>query len=188
MKLLAIQFFLIMIASCITQSKVNTWLNDHPTTAAGYCADKFPPDTTSRVISDSVDTRAYEAAYSGMATYADSLFIELQKQRESFKATPQQPCPPPVNLDSLRKSVDTEIRKRLTPCKDTIKTVINTVVDRAKERQLQGTIDQKDATITARDKRVTELEGLRKWVWMFWGLVVCIAFYMFLKLRYKLPF
>jgi hypothetical protein len=176
-----------MIAACVTQKKVSTWLNDHPTAAAGYCADKFPPDTTSRVITDSVDTKAYEAAYNGMATYADGLFMQLKQARESFKATPRQPCPPVMNLDSLRRAVDAQIRVRLIPCKDSIKVVTTTVVDRAREIQLQGTIDEKDATIMARDKRVTELEGLRKWPWMFWGLVALLGLYVFVKIRYKLP-
>jgi hypothetical protein len=187
MRILATILFILILSGCITQSKVNTWLNDHPTAAAGYCADKFPPDTTSRVVTDSIDTQAYEAAYNGMASYADSLFMQLKKARESFKATPQRPCPPAMNLDSLRKAVDAEIRRRLIPCRDTVKVVTNTVVDRAREKQLQGIIDQKDSTITARDKRITEMEGLRKWVWMFWGLVTLLGLYAFVKIRYKLP-
>ena len=178
-------------ASCITESKVNSWLKDHQTKAAGYCADNFPPDTLTRVVTDSVDTAAYEAAYNGMATYADSLFMQLKRQRESFKATPQAPCPPSVNLDSLRKAVDAEMRKRLIPCKDTVKVITNTVVDRAREKQLQGKMDEKDATITARDKRNTELEAdnkaLKKWPWLFWLMVALIGGYTFLKLRFKLP-
>jgi hypothetical protein len=58
--------------------------------------------------------------------------------------------------------------------------------------QLQGKLDEKDITITARDKRITELEvkvkGLTKWPWLFWALVALIGGYTFLKLRYKLPF
>lgn len=192
MRILATIFSLLMLASCMTENKVNTWLDDHPTKAAGYCADKFPPDTTTRVITDSVDTAAYEQALNNMHTYADSLFVALKKQRDAFRPTAQQPCPPPVNLDSLRKVVDAEMRKRLIPCKDTVKVVTNTIVDRAREKQLQGKLDEKDVTITARDKRITEQENqiksLKKWPWLFWALVALIGGYTFLKLRYKLPF
>jgi hypothetical protein len=188
--------FIILLAiyftSCMTENKVNRWNDNHEAQAAGYCADKFPPDTTTRVITDSVDTKAYEAAYNGMATYADSLFMQLKQQRESFKASPQAPCPPAVNLDSLRKAVDAEMRKRLAPCKDSIQKVTYTVVDKAREKQLQGKLDEKDGTITARDKTISQkdktIDGLKKWPWLFWILISLIGAYTFLKLRFKLPF
>lgn len=182
----------VCFSSCISQKKVNSWLDDHPTEAAGYCADKYPPDTTTQVIIDTVDTGAYEAAYWGMARYADSLFNEIEKSRNNFKPTPGNPCPPLVNLDSLRKAVDFEIRRRLTPCKDSIQKVIYTVVDKARETQLQGKLNEKDGVISARDKRITELEAknkqLKKWPWLFWGLLALAGLYTFLKFRFKLPF
>lgn len=192
MKKILIAIFCIAFASCVTENKVNRWNDDHPTAAAGYCAVKFPPDTTIMVITDSVNTKAYEAAYNGMAAYADSLFMQLKQQRESFKATPQQPCPPAVNLDSLRKAVDAEIRKRLAPCKDSIQKVVYTVVDKAREKQMRGMLDEKDVTIGARDKTISQkdntIDGLKKWPWLFWALIVLIGGYTFLKLRFKLPF
>lgn len=194
-KLLLFALFALMFSvhfcGCITQKTVTRWLNEHPTEAAGYCADEFPPDTSTRVIYDSVDSKAYEEAYWELARYSDSLFNQLEDARNSFTPTANNPCPPAVNLDSLRKAVDKEIRTRLTPCKDSIKVVETTVIDRARERQLQGKLDAKDGVISERDKRITELEtkvkGLRKWPWMFWGLVALIAVYVLLKLRLKLP-
>lgn len=183
---------LLCFCSCISQKKVNNWLDDHPTDAAGYCADKFTPDTITRVITDSVDLKAYEAAYLAMSWYADSLLNHLEDRRNAFVPTVDHPCPPAVNLDSLRKAVDIQIRKRLTPCKDSIKKVVYTVVDKAREKQLQGKIDEKDGIISTRDKRNSELEkkvkGLRKWPWMFWGLVAMVGLYKFLKIRFKFPF
>lgn len=190
--------FIIGCFGCITQNKVTRWLREHPTEAAGYCADEFPPDTTTRIIFDSVDTKAYEAAYWDMARYADSLFNQIEDSRNAFKPTPTQPCPPLVNLDSLRKAVDKEIRKRLTPCKDSIKVVETTVIDRARERQLLGEIEQlrkkledKDKTISERDKTNGEkdkkIKSLSKWPWLFWGLVALLVVYILLKLRLKLP-
>lgn len=183
---------MVFLSSCLTEKKAYRWLDDHPTTAAGYCADKFPPDTTARLIIDTIDTGAYDAAYLQLSSYADSLFNQLKKQREAYKPTPDQPCPPAVNIDSLRKVVDQEIRKRLTPCKDSIQKIVNTVVDRAREKQLQGKLDEKDLTISKRDKRISELDAqvkrLKKWGWLFWILVVLIGGYTLFKLRYKSPF
>jgi hypothetical protein len=174
----------------MTESKVTRWLNDHPAAAVGYCADHFPPDTTTQIVKDTIDTKAYEAAYKGVSNYADSLFNQLKRQRETFNPTLQQPCPPAVNLDSLRKVVDFEIRKRLTPCVDSIEKVVYTVVDKAREKQLQGKIDEKDITISARDKRISELEaqvkGLKKWPWLFWAVIAGAGLYTLFKFRSKL--
>jgi hypothetical protein len=66
------------------------------------------------------------------------------------------------------------------------------VIDRAREKQLQGIIDQKDNTITARDKRITELEAKvkakNKWIWAFWILVLIAGLYTLLKVRKLIPF
>jgi hypothetical protein len=189
--LLFVAIALVHCCSCVTERKVNRWLNEHPTQAAGYCADKFPPDTTSRVVYGAPDTAAYEAAYWELANYADSLFNELSAARNDFIPTPAIPCPPLVNLDSLRKAVDKEIRKRLAPCKDSIQYVKYTVVDKARETHLQGRLDEKDGVISARDKTITEqgekIKSQKKWFWLFWALVVVIVGYVLLKLRFKLP-
>lgn len=179
---------LFFLSSCITEKKVNSWLKDHKTEAAGYCADNFPPDTITRTVVNNIDSAGYYDAYMNMSYLADSLFYRLDSLTQS--ATPEHPYKP--NIDSLRKIVDKEIRSRLKPCIDTIKVVTNTVIDRAREMQLQGKINEKDATISARDKRITEQEAqlkrLKKWPWLFWLLVGLIGGYTILKLRYKLPF
>jgi hypothetical protein len=175
----------------MNERKANDWFNEHRPKAAAYCYLNFPVDTTVKMITDSVDTRAYEQAYNGMATYADSLFMQLKKQRESYKPTPQQPCPPAVNLDSLRKAVDAETRKRLMPCKDSIQKVVYTVVDHAREAMLQGLVDEKDKTITRQQTKIEDLTDKvhkqRKWPWLFFGLIILIALYIFLKIRLKFP-
>lgn len=182
----------VSFCSCITERKVKRWLNEHPTEAAGYCADEFPPDTTAQVIYDTVDTKAYYKAYQQLNGYADSLFDQLQQERNRFVPTPAAPCPPQVNIDSLRTVVDKEIRKRLIPCKDDVKYIKYTVVDKAREKQLQGKLDEKDGVISARDKRITEQEakikGQKKWFWFFWSLVALIGVYAIIKFKLKLPF
>lgn len=178
---------LVLLSSCLTQKKVNNWLDDHEQEAAGYCATKFPPDTLTKTVIENIDSAGYFDAYMNMSYLADSLMSEIE--RKAATATPDNPYKP--NIDSIRRVVDKEIRKRLKPCIDTVKVVTNTVIDRARERQLRGVIDEKDKVISARDKRITELEAKvkakNKWVWMFWILVALAGGYTLLKLRFKLP-
>lgn len=182
---------LLLFTSCVTQKKVKNWLDDHPTEAAGYCADKFPPDTVTRVITSKPDSTGYNDANDRMQRYADSLFYRLDSLQHAPR-TEADPCPPRVNLDSLRKEVDREIRRRLTPCVDSIVYITNTVIDKARETQLRGLNEEKDKTISARDKRITDLEAKvkakSKWIWMFWILVAILGISIFLKVKKILPF
>lgn len=176
----------IFFTSCVTESKVNNWLGKHPDKAAEYCADRFPPDTLTKTVIEQTDSAGYYDAYMNMAYLADSLFFKL----DSLQHLPPGERPK-INVDSLRKVVDKEIRKRLKPCVDTVKVVTNTVIDRARETSLKYMIDEKDKVISVRDKRNTELEqkvkAKNKYVWMFWILVALAGGYTLLKLRYKLP-
>jgi hypothetical protein len=189
---LFVLLFSVSFCGCINQKKVTQWLDEHPTEAAGYCADRFPPDTTAQVSYDSVDTKSYYQAYEQLNSYADSLFDQLQQERNQFVPAPGQPCPPAVNIDSLRRVVDGEIRRRLAPCKDSIKYIKYTVVDKAREKQLQGKLDEKDDVISARDETISEnaakIKSQSKWFWLFWGMVGLNILYVFLKLKLKLPF
>lgn len=179
----------LLFTSCMTLKKAERWLNEHPTEAAGYCATTFPPDTTARIVKNEPDSAGYKESYEDLSRLADSIFYQLDSLQH-IPPTADQPCPPRVNLDSLRKEVDREIRKRLTPCVDSIEFVYTTVIDRAKERHLQGKLDEKDAVISARDKRITELDGKikskNKWIWMFWILVALTGGYTALKITKKI--
>lgn len=184
---LALSICVALFSSCLTESKVNRWLNEHKTKAAGYCTENFPPDTIAKTVVENIDSAGYFDAYMNMSYLADSLMNEIQ--RKATAATPDRPYKP--NIDSIRAAVDKEIRKRLKPCIDTVKVVTNTVIDRARERQLQGIAEEKNNTISARDKRITDLEtkvkARVKWIWMFWVLVAMVGGYTLLKLRFKLP-
>lgn len=183
MKYIAI---IILFASCVSQKKVNRWLNDHPTEAAGYCADNFPPDTLTKTFIKEVDSAGYNEAYINMSYLADSLFNRL----DSIEHLPPSERPK-INIDSLRKVVDKEIRKRLQPCVDTVIYITYTVVDKAREKQLQGLVDKKDFVIAEMQVRANErddkIKVQRKWFFLFWGLVVAVGAYAFIKIRYKLP-
>ncbi len=175
------------LTSCLIEKKVNRWLNDHEQQAAGYCAKKFPPDTLTKTVIEQTDSTGYFDAYMNMAYLADSLFYRL----DSLQHLPPDRRPM-LNIDSLRKVVDKEIRRRLQPCIDTTIREYYTIRDRAKEVELQGKLDEKDNVISARDKRITELEvkvkAKNKWVWMFWVLVALVGGYTVLILRRKLLF
>ena len=179
---------LILFTSCLTEKKVNRWLDDHPTGAAGYCATKFPPDTLTKTVIEQVDSTGYFDAYMNMSYLADSLFYRLDSLQNA--ATPNKPFK--INIDSVRRVVDKEIRKRLSPCVDTVFRITYTIRDRAREVELQGKLDEKEKVITARDKRNSELEAKvkakNKYVWLFWIAIVLIGGYTVLRLRGKLPF
>lgn len=187
MKLLLIIFSCLLLTSCVTQKKVNSWLDDHKTEAAGYCADNFPPDTITRTITQNIDSASYFDAYMNMSYLADSLFWQLDSLTHA--ATPDKPYKP--NIDSLRKLVDKEIRKRLKPCIDTVIHVTHTVIDKARETQLRGLVDKKDFVIAKMqvraDERENKIRSQRKWFFLFWGLVVAAGIYAFVKVRYRLP-
>lgn len=177
---------IILFTSCVTQKKVNRWLDDHKTEAAGYCADNFPPDTITRTVTQNIDSAGYYDAYMNMSYLADSLFFRL----DSIQHLPPGDRPK-INVDSLRKIVDKEIRKRLKPCIDTVIHVTHTVVDKARETQLRGLVDKKDFVIAKMqikaDERENKIRSQRKWFFLFWGLVVAAGIYAFVKVRYKLP-
>jgi hypothetical protein len=178
---------LCLFTSCLSEKKVTRWLDDNPTDAAGYCATKFPPDTLTKTVVNNIDSAGYFDAYFNMAYLADSLFYRLDSLQNA--ATPDQPFK--INIDSVRKVVDKEIRKRLAPCVDTVFRITYVVRDRAREVELQGKLGEKDNVITVRDERITELESKvkakNKWIWMFWILVALVGGYTLLKLRSKLP-
>lgn len=177
---------MVFLSSCLTENKVNRWLDDHEQQAAGYCAKRFPPDTLTKTVIEQTDSAGYYDAYMSMAYLADSLFYRLDSLQHL-----QPGERPKINIDSLKKVIDKEIRKRLKPCVDTVRVVTNTVIDRARERQLQGVIDEKDNMVSARDKRNSELEAKvkakNKYVWLFWIAIVLIVGYTALRLRGKLP-
>jgi phosphoglycerol transferase MdoB-like AlkP superfamily enzyme len=72
-----------------------------------------------------------------------------------------------------------------------VKVITNTVVDMARVKYLQGTIDMKDHAMAEMqvmaNERENKIRSQRKWFWLFWVLIIIIGGYTFLKLRFKLP-
>ena len=101
--------FIILLASCTTQSKVTKWLDAHPIDAATYCADKFPPiitHDTNYVHDTTVNTE--------LIALIDSMFIETH--------------------DTLYKV----IKGKIKPCISTTTTITTTIVDSARIVALNG--------------------------------------------------
>lgn len=186
MKTIIVAISALILTSCLTEKKVNKWLGDHRQAGAKYCADEFPPDTLTKTVTQNIDSAGYFDAYMNMSGLADSLFWRL----DSLQQLPGNP-PVRLNIDSLRKVVDKEIRKRLTPCLDTVIYITNTVVDKAKETVLQGLISDKDQVITGQQKNNLELQEklkkAKKWMWWFWGLVAVIGLGILAKVKKWLP-
>ena len=101
--------FIILLASCTTQSNVTQWLDAHPIDAATYCADKFPPiitHDTNYVHDTTVNTE--------LIALIDSMFIETH--------------------DTLYKV----IKGKIKPCISTTTTIQTTIVDSARIVALNG--------------------------------------------------
>jgi len=101
--------FIILLASCTTQSKVTQWLDAHPIDAATYCADKFPPiitHDTSYIHDTTINTE--------LIALIDSMFIETH--------------------DTLYKV----IKGKIKPCISTTTTIQTTIVDSARIVALNG--------------------------------------------------
>lgn len=101
--------FIILLASCTTQSKVIQWLDKHPTEAATYCSDKFPPiitHDTSYVHDTTINTE--------LVAYIDSMYIETH--------------------DTLYKVIKAKIK----PCISTTTTITTTVIDSARIVAING--------------------------------------------------
>ena len=101
--------FIILLASCTTQSKVTQWLDAHPVEAATYCSGKFPPiitHDTNYVHDTTINTE--------LVAYIDSMFIETH--------------------DTLYKVIKAKIK----PCISTTTTINTTIVDSARIVAING--------------------------------------------------
>ena len=95
--------FIILFASCTTQSKVTKWLDAHPVEAATYCSERFPPIITIDTITTTDTLTNMEAII-----YTDSLYL--------------------ISHDTIYKS----IRDKIKPCVNKVITIERTVIDSAK--------------------------------------------------------
>lgn len=178
---LSIFFILLVLASCTTQKKATTWFNEHEQKAAEYCAVKYPVKE-SIDTSYKVDSANYNKAYYELWAYADSLL----KEREKISTDT-------VYFQTVREQIKTEIKWRLKPCVDSIKTIVKTVENTAKVQALTLSINAKDDIISKRDLRITNLEGklgfYKKWFFINCGLLLLILLISFRKLLgIRIPF
>lgn len=101
--------FIILLASCTTQSKVTQWLDKHPVEAATFCADKFPP-----IISHDTTEQHDTVINTELLAYIDSMYV--------------------INHDTVLKVIKAKIK----PCVSTTITIQKTIVDSARIVSLNG--------------------------------------------------
>lgn len=172
---------LLIHSSCTTEKKAITWLNNHEQKAAEYCAVKYPVKE-SVDSSYKIDSANYNKAYYELWAYADSLLKEREKVSTDT-----------VYFQTVREQIKTEIKWRLKPCIDSIKTITKTVENTAKVQALTLSLSVKDETISKRDLRITNLEGKLSWYkqafFSLCGLLLLILLISFRKLLgIRIPF
>lgn len=123
---------LLLFASCISQKKVEKYLEKHKDFTADFCSDKFPVwERVDTILT--VDTGFYEQAYNEMWHFTDSLLTRIDdlENTKEFMYIPVK-----TNMDSLAEVVKAFLRRSLKPCKDSIMTVTRMVEDKARVQQL----------------------------------------------------
>lgn len=172
---------LLILSGCVNQKKATDWFNKHEQKAAEYCAVKYPVKE-SIDSSYKVDSANYNKAYYELWAYADSLLKEREKVSTDT-----------VYFQTVREQIKTEIKWRLKPCVDSIKTIVKTVENTARVQALTLSIAAKDDVISKRDLRITNLEGslgfYKKWFFINCGLLLLILLISFRKLLgIRIPF
>ena len=172
---------LLILSGCVNQRKATIWFNEHEQKAAEYCAVKYPVKE-SIDSSYKVDSANYNKAYYELWAYADSLLNEREKVSIDT-----------VYFQTVREQIKTEIKWRLKPCVDSIKTITKTVENTAKVQALTLSINAKDDIISKRDLRITNLEGKLSWYkqafFSLCGLLLLILLISFRKLLgIRIPF
>ena len=176
----------LILSSCTNLKKATTYLDKNRVEAAKYCISRFPiiEKVDTLYMQDSTD---YDTVFNELLRYSDSLLNELDKKPAGEK----------IDVDSLRKVLTLQIREKVKPCIDNIKVVEKTVIDTRQLEVANGVIGDlekelngKDEVISKRDARISQLEekinGLRKALWIGWGLFICLAVWCNRKLLVRL--
>lgn len=177
-----------LFCSCMSQRKVTSWLNNHPTEAAGYCADRFPI----KEVTDTlylVDSSDYAKAYEELVRYTDSLTqVALDRRPDTVlhNSIAYITVPPSKKLiDSIRASVAVQLKRSLKPCIDSSRTIIRVQENTARVKELEGISRDKDRIII---DQVQRIKWQVRWIWWFWILVAINGAYVLLKVRKIIPF
>lgn len=140
---------LLALSGCINQRKVSCWLQENRAYGAGYCAKEFPFKEVEDTVVMYVDSSNFFEAYSEMSLYADSLINVIRNQKTDT-----------INVDSLKRSIEKGIRRKLRPCIDSVKVVTRYIENTAKVEALELENKTLKDTITKRDQTVSEFYGI----------------------------
>lgn len=64
---------ILLLSSCVTENKARHWMDEHPYSAATYCADKFPIWEHSDTVIQDADVSPYDSAFNELWGYIDRL-------------------------------------------------------------------------------------------------------------------
>ena len=150
MKWIVIWTLSLIFCGCLSEEKVTAWNDRNKEQAAKYCAEKFPPIITTETtyVTKIVDSTKYKEAEVRVMMYYDTLYKHDTLFRNKWKYI-------------------------LTPCLDTPKVIIRTVVDSAK----MYIKEQEASRLSAR------LESEKSLVkWLLFALLV-VAIFITIKLK-----
>lgn len=171
--IMRILFFAVVLTGCATEKSAKRYADNHRDKAAEYCAVTFPVKEVTDTFIQIDSSRAVEFR-ERLERYADSV-LEATKTRTADTSLIRY-------IDRVKEVVKTEIRYKMKPCNDSVRTVVRTVESTAKTEYLTAQIKAKDETITKRDNRITKLEekvaAQKKYVWLFWIILVIGTLYM----------
>ena len=144
MKLIATLTLCLLCSACLNEGKVTAWNERNKEQAAKYCADKFPPIITTETtyITKIVDSTKYKEAEVRVMMYYDTLYKHDTLFRNKWKYI-------------------------LSPCLDTPKVIVRTVVDSANMYLKEQEAKRMNETITEKKQQVK---------WLLFALLIASIF------------
>ena len=144
MKWIVIWTLSLIFCGCLSEGKVTAWNNNHKEQAAKYCAEKFPPIITTETtyITKIVDSTKYKEAEVRVMMYYDTLYKHDTLFRNKWKYI-------------------------LSPCLDTPKVIVRTVVDSANMYLKEQEAKRMNETITEKKQQVK---------WLLFALLIASIF------------
>ena len=144
MKWIAILTLCLIFSGCLSEEKVTAWNDRNKEQAAKYCADKFPPIITTETtyVTKIVDSTKYKEAEVRVMMYYDTLYKHDTLFRNKWKYI-------------------------LSPCLDTPKVIVRTVVDSARMYIKEQETNRLNETITEKKQQVK---------WLLFALLIASIF------------
>lgn len=160
---------LLILSSCTGERSATRYFDKHPDKAAKFVSQRII--VTTDTITTGLDSASYMEAYNEVWAYADSLLDAASKK-----------CPD-INKDSVRTVIKEQLKVKLLPCKDSMKTIVKAYENLERVRYLDGTIELKNNQIIKltesnnklQDKISKQVKRIR-WLWLFLILAISWIF------------